>query len=370
MARKRPLNNIEAPVLPDIRKAPPRFLWSKRHWTVDTGRTLAQVEMIPQLQEAAVLAQSWDYNSQHAYGKRATYDVVVNKEFRPPLQDRDDFLPLSRIPRPVIIPRINPGTAHPSGGSAMMTQNTSINGIDKNMSDRIKHGDVFMAPRTTVSTQQEQILPDLQTKMPSVSITSGQNVRSINSPDTPNINLSQKIQTEGVSGFSYVLLDAPSSMEGKEFSYLRPQVSAGAGVKGITQIEIDRPDYDLQYTRPQVAAGSGVRGYTHTDLDVEYLDLQTKIEGNQPIHIAPIASAAYDPFANVQESTYKLDDYRPQHEQVAPNATRFKKNETFNPHFTVKKEAIGRYTQVIPGAHIRRAGISSPQIIRKKGGKI
>ena len=69
---KKPLNMLQGPVYPDIRKAPPRFVWSRKHWNVDTGQTLKQVEDIPQFFDSTVLFQSRDYNSQHAYGNYPT----------------------------------------------------------------------------------------------------------------------------------------------------------------------------------------------------------------------------------------------------------------------------------------------------------
>jgi hypothetical protein len=168
--RKKPLNNLEAPVKPDIRKGPPRFVWTRKYWKVDTGRTQAQVEHTP-LQDAAILYQSRDYNKQHAYGKHASYNVFVNQEFRPPLIERDDILPLSRLPRPVVTDaRINPGTAFSSGNNAFADQQNMIQGIEKFITNRVKEGQIrptFFSPIDMPLDNSN--LPDLSQKLPSTS---------------------------------------------------------------------------------------------------------------------------------------------------------------------------------------------------------
>src|SRR5271154_1968142 len=99
---KKPLNALDNPVYPDIRSTGPRFYDSGKHWTVDVGKTMSQVEFQPGYLDYALLAQERDYN-QRIYGKSSNKDVV-NKAFRPPLITLEDTLPLNRIPRGAVVP--------------------------------------------------------------------------------------------------------------------------------------------------------------------------------------------------------------------------------------------------------------------------
>ena len=280
--RRKPLNMFEGPVYPDIKKGPPRFVWTKKHWKVDTGRTMAEIEHIPQLMENNILYQSYDYNSQHAYGKFPSYDVFTNLEFRPPLIDREDVMPLSRIPRPVVGMRINPGSAHPSGNSAFSDSNMHITGIEKNISDRVKAGEVrptFFAPIEMPTDN--SILPDLETTLPPTSSSAGFRFLSVGIPD--NSELRTTAQCRGYKQFhpsvvadvTPIPMDAPDARENLILDYNGPQISASSGnampfASGVTPI-----DMDLQYTKPQISGHSGAStriniGQTPIDLDLNY----------------------------------------------------------------------------------------------------
>ena len=135
---KRPLNTLENPTYPDIRRGPPRFRSAGKHWKVDVGATLMDQYANRQLTEGTLLIQSRDYNKT-IYGQSSHRDVV-NKNFRPPLLDPiKDFYPLSRLPRERVIPRLNPGTA---GGSTsgFASQNMRPNGLEKYYEHRLKPG--------------------------------------------------------------------------------------------------------------------------------------------------------------------------------------------------------------------------------------
>lgn len=234
---KKSLNLIETPIYPDIKKAPPRFLWTKKNWHVDTGRTVMEIEHNSQLNENAILFQSYDYNSQHLYGKRPTYDVFVNKEFRPPLQDRDDFLPLSRIPRPPVVPRINPGTANPSGNNPFEEQNFRMPGVDKHISDRVKHGDIrptFFAPLEMPTDN--SVLPDLEMKLPPTSASAGYAY--------PTIAKVQPMQT--VTRYK----DIHSTEE-----YEKTPITIDAGIKNVSNVNssfMDREIPDINYEKIKI----------------------------------------------------------------------------------------------------------------------
>lgn len=407
--QKSPLNQLEAPIFPDIKKGPPRFKWSRKNWKVDTGRTMAEVEHVPQLQEAAVLFQSRDYNSQHAYGKFPKYTTFVNKEFRPPMQDRDDFLPLSRIPRPTIVPRINPGGAFSGGGSVYSEQNNSMPQVEKYLTDRVKEGEIrptFFAPMSM--PEDNSILPDLETTLPSTSASagfkfpSGGSTADLSQHSGNDIHLEYKSKpVAGVSGTtpltSFNGFDARSELE---LDYNRPQTSAYAGQSARNLGNIDSIEYDLDYNRPQVSASSrerfgAVSGLT--PIDMELFDktpsvsasagfnpqkistlnngmtstdilLDKKIENLQDNFATPTHQAIYDQNARGVEfsNARVLTDAKSvnSYSYAAPKNTVYQTRNIGDRDTFIhqKPKAIGAQHGFQTQGHIRRAGIDTPQV--------
>ncbi|HMP29274.1 MAG TPA: hypothetical protein PKD85_06725 [Saprospiraceae bacterium] len=277
---KKPLNQLDNPIYPDIKKGPPRFKWTRKHWTVDEGRTQMQVEHIPQIQEAAVLAQSRDYNKQHAYGNFPKYTTFVNKEFRPPLIERDDLLPLSRVPRPVIIPRSNPGTAF-AGGSAFAEQNMGLSQTESYLTDRVKAGEIrptFFAPISM--PEDNSILPDLELTLPATSASAGYSfptaMEGVSNNHMQNLELDYKsIPVASSAGRKMPAMDSYNAFEDAQLEYNRPQVSAAAKEyyrsKGMTPIEFVE---EFGYNRPQIAATTSRSMYSAgmTPVDIENLE--------------------------------------------------------------------------------------------------
>ncbi len=382
---KKPTNMLQTPQFPNIKKGPPRFVWSKKHWQVDPGMVQKQVEHIPQLQEAAVLYQSYDYGSQHLYGKRPTYTAVVNKEFRPPLVDRDDLLPLSRIPRPTIIPRINPGGAHPSGNNSFADQNINLPDVGKYLTNRVKEGQMrptFFAPAMGDAPVDNSILPNLETNMPSYSAGAGYKFPS--AADTTMlpegygdsmVHRYDQFHPEQFSGITPITLNSGegwgSGRENFTLDYTNPQVSATAGYggdaarrhnkDGLTMLDsnfelvYNKPqtsatagnttmvgsdsnphtsgwgsraqtrDNDLYYNLPQrsATAGSTTRGpQTTTPIDYQ---LETKIAGSRPAtagsKITAIPWSSSD--ASASRDPYKVYDVKPDVSYVVPANTRY-----------------------------------------------
>ena len=371
------------------------------------------VQHVPQLQEAAVLFQSRDYNSQHAYGKFPKYTTFVNKEFRPPMQDRDDFLPLSRIPRPVIMPRINPGGAFSSGGSAFSEQNMGISQVEKFLTDRVKPGEIrptFFAPISM--PDDNSILPDLETTLPPTSASAGfrfpsgghtadlaadsRNDMSLRYKSKPVAATSSTTPLTSFNGF-----DARQNLE---FDYNRPQISVTAGkaskaVAGMTPVDLEfeynRPqvaatsrehfaaagltpvDYvELFDNRPSVSAGAGFspnvistlnNGMTSTDILLE-----KKIENTQDNFSTPTHRAIYDqedrerPFAHARVVTDAKMALA--HEQHAPTNTTYQSKNLGerDVFFRQKPGAIGAQHGFQTQGHMRRAGVDVAPV-RLKG---
>ena len=410
---KKPLNMLQTPIYPDIKKGPPRFVWTKKHWVVDPGRTMTEVEHVPQLQEAAVLYQSYDYNSQHAYGKRPTYTAVVNKEFRPPLIDRDDIMPLSRIPRPTAVPRINPGGAHPSGNNSFSEQNINIPDVGKYLTNRIKEGQIqptFFCPIDT--PVDNSILPDLRTNMPSYSAGAGFKFPTISdvnlTPDREFMDPARgykQFHPEQLSGITTVTLDAPNSSGKENFTldYVNPQISATAGLNnilssipgpgGMTPIDIEtfynKPqtsawaginsqtafakqgksqDFDLKYNRPNYSAVAGTTTLSAGAITPIEYTLESKIEGSVPSDAGRNMSHVTSWSSEGSKSAIdhrKIYTVRPDVSYMIPSNTRYATGnelESAEPKFHQKISALGNYQAQIHQSAIPRAGISTPDL--------
>lgn len=417
---KSPLNQLEAPVFSDIKKAPPRFTWTRKHWKVDAGEVQKSIQHIPQLQENAVLFQSRDYNSQHAYGNYPKFNKgqFVNLEFRPPMQDRDDFLPLSRIPRPVVVPRINPGGAFSSGGSVFSQQNMGVTQVEKYLTDRVKEGEIrptFFAP--IEMPDDNSILPDLELKIPAVSAGAGFKFPMAASNSTIEDDGRRYASLEynrapvsAISGYNPSYRhDAPDARENMQFDYSRPQVSASAGhqnqasLTGITNI-----DMDLEYNRPQVSAVARERftaipGLTPIDFDLDYNRPQVSAVAGRNTHAVYDGQSSTDhlirgniddkldfgavgaqsgsnvtPIYDMEQSEAQahggvdrnLTDRKIKFSYVVPSNTYYESQNTAlnneslaGTFYREKQRSIGKqHGSFSTQGHIRRAGIDQPQV--------
>lgn len=256
---KKPLNMMENPVYPDIKRGPPRFVWSGKHWKVDAGATMRDTEPITQFYEDAVLAVSHDYN-QNVYGKSSHRDIV-NAAFRPPLLDPyTDFYPLNRIPctRDTIIPHINPGTAH----DGYRAKNERTNNVESALTDRVQKGELqptFYCPLS--QPQDNSVLPDLETKLPSVSATAGWNVplqidAHYSNPIYPDLR--ERLETPIASGKTTSLkIDGNTPFESLHLNPNRPGVSVSSGATTSLRLNGETPEIELQTNRPNVSVSSG-----------------------------------------------------------------------------------------------------------------
>jgi hypothetical protein len=309
---KKPLNMLEGPVYPDIRQELPQFKWSRKHWKVDAGRTMLEMEKLPQFVEGGgVLVQSRDYNKQFAYGVSSHRDYV-NETFRPPLLDRDDYLPLSRIPRPIVVPRINPGTAF-DDQTAFAYQNEKPSEIYAFMTDRIKDSQwrpTFFAP--VDMPKDNSVLPDLETTLPSYSVSAGYTFPNMFDAPIPEPHLDyDKLVPDHEAGITIPLLVAGhDAREDMILKYNRPQVSASAkvdsvsGASGVTPI-----NYELNYNRPQVSAVSGrgdllggLTSVTPIDLSLEYKQPQVSASSGRNDAVTSVTN-----FADQTRTDFFLD---------------------------------------------------------------
>lgn len=269
---KKPLNMIEGPIYPDIKKGPPRFVWSKKAWKADSS-VLLNTEPITQFIEPAILVQSRDYN-QTVYGKSSHRDIV-NANFRPPLLDPyEDNYALTRIPvtTRAIIPHINPGTAdHGNGTSGYTSKNNFIESV-KALTDRISTAGsrpTFFAPIEIPADN--SVLPDLEAKMPSYSASAGWDIPiQMNAPNPEVVLSHNQLHPSGNSGYNPdMYITGENGKENLELRYNRPQTSVTSGYNapdGFTRdAEIFGPE--LYENRPSISVNAGFD--TPINLDAE-----------------------------------------------------------------------------------------------------
>jgi hypothetical protein len=343
---KKPLNMMEAPVYPDIKKGPPRFVWSKKHWNVDTGATLMSTEPFTQLLENVVLAQSRDYNKT-VYGQ-SSYREIVNAEFRPPLISHyEDVGPLNRVPTKIqsLVPRINPATAgNGSGTSGYTSKNDRPSDIEKALTDRVKKGDerpTFYAPYDI--PHDNSVLPDLEVKLPQISLTSGwnfdyratltpkelelreklsyaplnpgliSNLRITGKSDLENYKAKQNLPSISTSsGVNIPFISMkPIQTENFEFETKLPSVSITSGMNNPFLKDNTEQNYNLDYKYPQVSATSGMNSM------IQSYNIETPVDDLDFKH--PQVSATSGMNSTIQSYNIEtpIDDLDFKHPQVS-----------------------------------------------------
>ena len=286
---KKPLNALENPIYPDIKATLPRFVWSKKHWTVDVGQTLRDKEDDVQRYENAVLSQARDYN-ETIYGKSSHRDFV-NLNFRPPLLRREDILPLSRLPRENVVPHLNPGTDNESSG--YLAKNVDLSGVAKTLTDRVKKGEwrpTYDMPLIT-DDQREQILPDLQYNIPITESSAGYQFLPISTPTMISpVELSEKTNLQLLPSYEYPFTQ-DNHLEPKniQLDYNKPLVEGFSGIN----IPIDLPPN----LKPDISLSNNITtkliSYKQIPYDVNKLhntekNLHKKLETDiTPINPAP-----------------------------------------------------------------------------------
>ncbi len=278
---KKPLNAIEVPTFPDIKKGPPRFQWSRKFWQADPGATLRDTEPFTQFYENAILVQSRDYNKTQ-YGQSSHKDNV-NSEFRPPiLSPYEDLGPITRIPCTIhaIVPHINPGTAgHDGGTSSYASKNQRPSDIEGHLTDRLKDAGwrpTFYAPMD--APIDNSVLPDLEVTMPYISVQSGWNIpynsglSGVEGVHQPIPLREQIFSPPLMTGKTTSLqVDAPNmNREGFELIDNLPNYSTDARMNTpFEQTNFDE-NVTLRYTGPNVSGTSGLKTQMRLDGHVEH----------------------------------------------------------------------------------------------------
>ena len=422
---KKPLNLLEGPIFPDIKKTLPPFKWSGKFWQADPGRTLLATQDLPDTYTYAILAQSRDYNSQTAYGK-SSWRQPINETFRLPLITQEDILPLSRLPRPITVPRINPGTADDSNTGGYAAQNNYPSEIVHYLTDRVKPMEsraTFFAP--TDLPLDNSVLPDLQVKLPPTSASAGftfapgpmiadpniglgperitpRLATQMQHPSvenggltrvscgnenlqldskTPNVSASSGFEygtPTGIEAFEYTLDDKTPThsvssgyqthvREGVtpisyDFGYNRPQVSASSGQVISATSGLTPVEYLLEDKMPQVSASAGMNTPFTRDGETR-IDflMDTKLSGGQSVLHATPSLQADN--SAMQPSTMKIQTPRARYAYIASRNTRYEapNYQTGQPKVQTKASALGQYHGYTQTPMIPRTGIDQPR---------
>lgn len=406
---KKPMNQLNNPVFPDIKKAPPRFTWSRKHWNVDVGATMRDTEAITQFRENAVLAQARDYN-QTVYGKSSFQDKIVN--FRPPLLDPiEDFFPANRIPvtSRAITPRINPTTASDAGTSGYLAKNERISDIESHLTDRLKHGEwrpTFYCPIEV--PQDNSILPDLEMTIPSVSASAGFKYQTIDAP-AQEVHLShEQFDPQMDAGFEFTFRkNGESGLENITLYDNRPSVSASSGIttdltidgdlSGLhnTDLHLNRPDVsvtagtntpmqainietpigELDYKRPQAAVSAGMNTPYEINGDMsQHSDINLETQLTAPLNIGnPGSEHGYQSEVNLtRDPNEYIMDKRPSYSYQVHSETetgyRARNEMSYQPGFHTPLQPEKSYGQIAQsGGYYPRKGIEMPRKMTLRG---
>ena len=295
---KKSLNMLQSPIYPEIKKAPPEFKWSKKHWEVDVGKTLMDTETNTQIIEDAVLARSYRDNIDR-YGQGSHQEKIV--VFRPPVQNSyQDHQPLNRYPATAtaITARINPSTVTDNGTTAFLVNNTAMPEISRYITDKITTNQWFSTYYSPMELPPEDYIhPDLELNIPSHSSSAGYNIGVTVNGNHEGIQMSNKTmdrlspsahsgtvsqyntpyheQTSGLdvslqhnipltsahSGYSTSkIIDGETGFENIVLIDNRPNVSVSSGNTSQYRGEA-RPDTKnviLSYNKPQTSSHSGM----------------------------------------------------------------------------------------------------------------
>jgi len=258
MGMKQPLNMLENPIYPNIRKELPQFKSSGKHWTVGPEVILNHHDET-QMYQNAILPVSRDFVTRQ-YGV-SSHRSYVNKAFRPPLIRMEDTMSLSRQPRPATSGRINPSLSNAAGSNIFSTQNSTISNIQGYLTDGIK--DAYVRPTAFCPIQQgpldNSILPDLELKL---------NGNATKCPTISVAPINSYRQIDGETNISYMLDDKT------------PSHSYHSGVNNSVTLDGEiNSDYNFSSNVPLTSAAAGYESgiYVDGNVNTEY-EYETKLD--------------------------------------------------------------------------------------------
>lgn len=276
-ATKKPLNMIEAPIYPDIRKAPPKVKTAGKHWTVDVGLSGIAYGVHDPFDKVAILAQDYDANTRGKTSMRS----IVNATLRPPPVDLTQSFALHKIPVRMVSAirgrEFNgaPSEFHSHDPADLVNQSQ----IRKAITDRIKSIEVSSGYSSDYKTSTKDMLPNVHEKvlelnLPSISVSSGySNTYDLTELDSSGYNkelVANLPSTSVTSGFSHIAID--DNLNGVAVD-LKPTTKMGfadtSGYEGYSHIDVSEyaPENGVKDT---ILSSSASAGFAGPELPISY----------------------------------------------------------------------------------------------------
>lgn len=173
---KKPLNQLEGPEYPLIKKALPEFVDAKKHWVVDVGTTMLHDEN-PFKDQSAILARPWNEN-EYMSGGKSSHQERISEAFRFPLTNYyEHHGPLNRLPTKIktIHVDVNPSTISDGGTTGFVAQNSHETNYKREILDNnlfVKDLEVDRFFRIE-NPDDYDMVADLALKLPSMSVSAG-----------------------------------------------------------------------------------------------------------------------------------------------------------------------------------------------------
>lgn len=352
--KKQPLNMLVNPEYPMIRKAGPIFKDAGKGWHVDVGTTQLDTRFREDFIADAVLSVSRDGNKQWTYGVSSHKDVV-NKAFRPPIIPLEEKVPLNRIPRGLVVPRINPGSSSYTAVVQPFCDSKPITEAVKSTSVR----PTFYNPQSRPIDN--SVLPDLQLKRENFSLTAGFSPSMTIDAPLPDVTLEfTRLRPDENAGYEIPFkISAPDPKQNMELGENRPSYSVTSGVRmpftrnGETKV----PDMDdLQIKQPHVPVSAGFSTPVTIDGENGYERLQLGTKTETLINDFTLLGVGPDnlDLQGVVQHT-NVDDYIDSSRIEAPMITQ--KEYSYRDHRNVMSNVPKFRTKIVPRGSISSNGV-------------
>lgn len=192
---KKPRNMLENPVYPEYKQGPIRFKSAGKYWKVGP-EAMRETETMPHFFSDAILQQPYNYNITR-YGQ-SSFKQIVNSEFRPPVIDPIlDTVPLSRMPRRPVFPRMNPD---PAGSGHYSTPLLQSNGVQGHLTNAVRFGQLACSPESPWIGHETPI--DIETFIPDAEKSTSSHSSDDVSYETPIDDDSDINATTSLEGFA------------------------------------------------------------------------------------------------------------------------------------------------------------------------
>lgn len=286
---KKPLNMLENPEIPLIKKSAPTHIQTGKHWVVHEN-TMMHEENPFKLNDA-VLVQKWDHND-YRNGKSA-YEERIGDAVRFPIENYyEHHGPLNRIPATIHTKfiEVNPSTVSDGGTSGYIAQNGHEQLIDRQIYDDLKFYTSMTAGfhKEFDSPENYDEHADLSMKMPDFSATPGMNTiyreRVVNDLNVEDANKPSYSATTGMDG-PYKITGRSDTENYEALNKTTSSISAGHSAN-VTKIDTNRQTTEIS----EKITTSLVSGHENSFKDYDNLQNNLRDQKLDPKLTTPITT--------------------------------------------------------------------------------